>query len=232
MHEYWERRLDEARKINGRIEAELEVALASAGPEAAEPVRAVIGAAAAPKRRLSTAARRASAWQEQRRAEDGVERVEIVTPQSPHQLQITIFPSDWGTAPAAPVALAEPALARRVVGPLWYRGLIAGMYALASNFVLYTGLVAVGAVDRIADPDSLPMVLAVTSVLCALTGTAAFGVLRSWFARPDTPFRLMTAAALLVLLVAFVVTPGATYLGAIVAVVMTSMSLGSELVSD
>ena len=232
MQEYWERRLDEARKINDRIEAELEVALASAGPEAAEPVRAVIGAAAAPKRRYATAGRRAAAWQDQRRAEDAVESVEIVTPRTPHQLQITIFPSDWGTAPAAPVAVAEPALARRVVGPLWYRGLIAGMYALASNFVLYAGLVAVGAVDRIPAAEALPMVLAVTSVLCALTGTATFAVLRTWFARPDTPFRFITAVALLVLLVAFVVTPGATFLGAIVAVVMTSMSLGSELVSD
>lgn len=209
MHEYWERRLHEARKINDRIEAELEVALASAGP-----------------------ARRTPVWQEQRRADDEPGRVEIVTPSSPHRLQITIFPSDWGTSPVPVAEVAVAPLTRRVVGPVWYRGLLAGMYALASNLVLYVGLVAVGAVDRIAAPESLPAVLAITSVLCALTGTVAFVVLRSWFARPDTPFRFLTAAALLVLLVAFVVTPGATFLGAIVAVVMTSMSLGSDLVSD
>ena len=232
MREYWERRLHEAREVNDRIEAELEVALATAGPEAAEPVRAVIGAATATgRRRYAGAAPRTPAWQEQRHAADGVERVEIVTPRTPHHLQITIFSSGPETVPAAP-ALAEPALARRMVGPIWYRGLIAGMYALASNFILYAGLTAVGAVDRIPTAESLPMVLAITSVLCALTGTVAFAVLRTWFDRPDTPFRLVTAAALLALLVAFVISPGATYLGAIVAVVMTSMSLGSDVVSD
>ena len=203
MQEYWERRLDEARRINDRIEAELEVALASAG-----------------------SARSAPLWQERRRADDAVERVEIVTPRTPHQLQISIFQS----APAG--ELPPTALTRRLVGPLWYRGLLAGMYSLASNFVLYAGLSATGALDRISTAASLPVVLAVTSVLCALTGTVAFGVTRSWFARPDVPFRFLTAVAVLVLLVAFVVTPGATYLGAIVAVVMTSMSLGSDLVSD
>jgi hypothetical protein len=162
-----------------------------------------------------------------------VERVEIVTPRSPHPLQITIFPSEWGTVPGSPAGDLPPtALTRRVVGPLWYRGLLAGMYALASNFVLYAGLSATGAVDRIAAAPSLPVVLAITSVLCSLTGTVAFAVTRSWFARPDVPFRFLTAVAVLVLLGAFVVTPGATYLGAIVAVVMTSMSLGSDLVSD
>ena len=210
MQEYWERRLDEARRINDRIEAELEVALASAG-----------------------SARSAPLWQERRRADDAVERVEIVTPRTPHQLQITIFPTEWGTVPTAPARELPPtALTRRLAGPLWYRGLLAGMYSLASNFVLYAGLSATGALDRISTAASLPVVLAITSVLCALTGTVAFGVTRSWFARPDVPFRFLTAVAVLALLVAFVVTPGATYLGAIVAVVMTSMSLGSDLVSD
>ena len=209
MHEYWERRLDQARKINDRIEAELEVALASAGREAAEPARAVM----------------------QRRAGDGVEHVEIFTPRTPRRLQITIFPGEWGTAPSAPAG-ETPALTRRLVGPVWYRGLLAGLYSLASNLVLYAGLVATGAADRISAAESLPVVLAVTSVLCALTGTVAFAVLRTWFARPDLPFRFLTAVGVLVLLVAFVVSPGATFLGAIVAVVMTSMSLGSDVVSD
>lgn len=237
MHEYWERRLDEARKINDEIEAELEVALASVGPEAAEPVRAAIGAAVAArpaKRRYGSAANRVSVWPDERRADDP-EGVAIVRPRSPHQLQITIFPSEWGTVPSAPVSDdpgAAAAPARRLIGPLWFRGLIAVMYALVSNFVLYAALVAVGAADRVSASDSLPAVLAVTSVLCAITGTVAFGVLRSWLSWPDTAFRLLNAAALVVLLVTFVLSPGATFLAAIVSVVMTGSSLGSELVSD
>jgi hypothetical protein len=223
MHEYWERRLDEARKINDQIEAELEFALAEVSPEAAEPVRAVMGGGTA-----TATARRSYARTERRTMP-----LRIVAPTSPHRLQITIFPSEWGTVPSAPVSASDAALpGRRVVGPLWLRGLLAAMYALTSNAVLFAGLVAVGATERISTSASLPATFAITSVLVAATGTLAFWVLRQALTWPDTAFRLLGAAALVALLVSFIVTPGATSLAAVVAVVMTSMSLGSELVAD
>lgn len=230
MQAYWERRLDEARKINDQIEAELEGALAAVSPDAAEPVRAALGGgtASAMRRRYARTAGRTPIWAEHRRFGEAGEAVEILAPASGRQLKITIFPG----VPAIAATEAAALPARRVVGPLWFRGLMATMYALASNVVLYIALVLSGAADRITAAESLPLSLAVTSILCAVTGTVAFGFLRSWLSWPDTAFRLLSAAALVALLVSFVITPGATVLGAIVAVLMTGMSLGSELVSD
>jgi hypothetical protein len=240
MQDYWQRRLDEARKINDQIEADLETALASVAPEAAEPVRAVIGAGAATatsRRRYGRAVPRMAVWSERRGADGARESsLQIVEPRSPHQLQITVFPSAWGTVPSAPAysggesAVAAPA--RRIVGPLWFRGVVAAMYALTSNLVLYVGLLAVGATERISTSASLPATFAVTSILVAATGTVAFALLRRWLAWPDTAFRLLGAAGLVALLVSFIVSPGATFLAAILAVVMTTTSLGSELASD
>jgi hypothetical protein len=75
MHNHWERRLAEARKINDQIKAELEVALACAGRDAAEPQRAVVGgglAASATRPRHRAATR--SAGRPERRSGDGDRR--------------------------------------------------------------------------------------------------------------------------------------------------------------
>jgi hypothetical protein len=239
MHEYWERRLREARKINEQIEAELEIALASVAPEAAAPVRAAIGAGTADsgaRRRYARVVPRATVRSERRRSE--------------RRTSDRRHGGDVGSAPARLLAHAPcnapipPLVARRPgvevvmdaeravavpaageVHPLWSRGLLAALYALGSNLALFGGLVVAGAVDRVPDRGSLPAVLAVTAVLCAITATFAYGQMRLWLARPAAAFRLASAAAAVVLLVCFLLSPGATFLSAIVAILATGIAL-------
>jgi hypothetical protein len=225
MHEYWQRRLEEARKINDQIEADLESALAEVSPEVAAPVRAVMGGGgviAPPRRRYARVDRRRTP-------------VRIAGPSSTDQVQVTLFPRRGTAATSARAVALSQGPARQavgVVGPLWQRGVLAAVYALMSNAVLFGGLLAVGATQRISTSASLPATLAATSILVAATGTVAFWTLRQLLTWPDAAFRLLVAAALVSLLVSFIVTPGATFLAAVLAVVMTSMSLGSARAAD
>ena len=231
MHEYWERRLAEARKIKQQIETEFEVALSAVAPEAAEPVRAVIGAASgAPfaRRRYGRAAGQTPNWSNRRRSDQVAAPMAAPAPRSPRQLQIAVVPRSGDVpGPASAVAVS----ASRPVRPLWYGGALAAIYALGANLLLYAALVASGAVERIPGSEALPAVLAVTSVLCAATGTVAFGLLRDWVRWPETAFRLLSGAGVVVLLVSFVVSPGATFLAAILAIVATALTLASEPIS-
>ena len=219
MHEYWERRLAEARKINHRIETEFEVALSAVAPEAAEPVRAVIGAASgAPfaRRRYARTVAQAPNWSKQRRFDDVAAATATTTTSTPRQIRIAVAPR------------ADGAPARRPARPLWQGGLLAAAYALGANLVLYAALVASGAVERISGSESLPAVLTVTSILCAATGTVAFALLRDRVRWPETAFRLLSGAGVVILLVSFVVTPGATFLAAMLAIAATCLTLASE----
>ena len=225
MHEYWEHRLEEARRINDQIEADLESALAEVSPEAAEPVRAVMGGGAATartRRRYARADRRTTT-------------LRIVGPTRADGVQIATAPHRWDATPRALTSAVSEVPADStggLVGPLWRRGLLAAVYALMSNAVLFGGLVIVGATERISTSATLPVTFAITSILVAATGTVAFWSLRQIVTWPETAYRLLIASALVALLVSFIVTPGATFLAAILAVVMTSMSLGSELAAD
>lgn len=119
-----------------------------------------------------------------------------------------------------------------LVGPLWFRRLVAFLYALASNLVLYSLLTIFGVTGWLSSPGDLLAWLLMPSLICAALGTVLFGLLRQRTDHPDPAFRLLVAGVVSILGATLVAAPTGGVFTATVALAMTGASLSSESISD
>lgn len=96
---------------------------------------------------------------------------------------------------------------RALVGPLWFRGLVAFLHAFASSFATYSVLVVFGATEWLSSPEDLLARLYMPSLICAGIGTGLFRLLQQWTDQPDPAFRLLAAGAVLILGAMFIAAP-------------------------